>query len=247
MMVLGMLGILCLSLSIVHANSTISHDITITSIDDTYVIDEKIIVQQDNDTISFKVQSSATDVSVIINNSDITLTRIDDNEYRFNYSEGLNNDETFMTLSYSSPKKDLMMTFEKEFTYDTNAFTITYDGQLISSGEDMGAESRISIQLPEDQDARTSLNLYTTILIVLLIVLVIVSTVYGFKKRKNGVNRNRNVESTELLSTEKSLLMNLLKEIERKHRDQKISDETYQKLKSHYKQQTVEIMSNLED
>jgi len=242
-----MLAVLFLFLSTVHANSTISHDITINSIDDTFVIDEKIIIQQDNETIYFKVQSSANDVSVIINNSDIELTRIDGNEYRFNYSEGLNNDETSMTLSYSSPKKDLMMTFEKEFTYDTNAFTITYDGQLISSAEDIKEESRISIQLPEDQDARTSLNLYTTILIVLLLVLVIVSAMYGFKKRKNGANRNRNVESTELLSTEKSLLMNLLKEIERKHRDQKISNETYQKLKSHYKQQTVEIMSNLED
>ncbi|MDG6219254.1 MAG: hypothetical protein QCI00_07420, partial [Candidatus Thermoplasmatota archaeon] len=225
----------------------LSHDVTITSIDDIFSVEEQLLIRQENATILFNVPSSASDVSVIINESDIPITPVDETTYRFNYSEGVQQNKTVMSLTYSYSKKDTVMIFEKEFNHDTTEFTITFDRQRVVSLEDINAGSIISIQIPEDQATRTSINVFTTILIVLLVVLVIVSTVYGFKKRKYDSQRNRNLESKEVLSIEKSLLMNVLKEIERKHRDQKISDETYQKLKSYYKQQTVEIMSNLED
>lgn len=244
---LGLISILCVLTPTVLGTSILSHDVIITSIDDIFSVEEKLLIQQENVTILFNVPSSASDVSVIINESDIPITPIDETTYLFNYSQGVQQNNTVMIISYSYPKLDEMMIFEKKFNYDTTEFTITFEKQRVASLEDIKAGSTLSIQIPEDQATHTSLNLFTIILVVLLVVLVIVSTVYGFKKRKNGSKRNRNLESKELLSTEKALLMNVLKDIERNHRDQKISDETYQKLKSHYKQETVEIMSNLED
>jgi hypothetical protein len=41
--------------------------------------------------------------------------------------------------------------------------------------------------------------------------------------------------------------MSLLKDLEKQHRAKKIHDDTYHKLKDHYKQQTVETMKKIED
>jgi hypothetical protein len=54
-------------------------------------------------------------------------------------------------------------------------------------------------------------------------------------------------ESEELLSTKKSLLMTILKDIEKQHRAKQISDDTYHKLKEQYKQEAVNAMKKLED
>jgi len=229
------------------ANTAITHDVTITTIDDTYSFEEQLTLIQDNESIFSTVPSEVNDVSVIINNTDITPIFILGNQYKINYSSGVDSDQTKIIISYTHPKIDGALDFEKEFTIDTESYTVTFDNNQISSAEQISEGSLLSVMLIEEQNTENSLNLFTTILIALLVVLVIVTTAYGMKKRKNGVKRNRSVESSELLTTEKVLLMDLLKEIEKKHRDHRISDETYQKLKSHYKQQTVEIMSSLEE
>ena len=41
--------------------------------------------------------------------------------------------------------------------------------------------------------------------------------------------------------------MQLLKDIEKRHRAKKISDDTYHKLKDHYKNEAVETMKKMED
>lgn len=239
--------LLCFTISI-EAHSVTDHKIQISTITDTFAIDEKIVLQQkDNESIDFFVPTDAIDISLIINNTDIDATKISDNLYQIsNITQGLNQSQIEITLTYTQPK-DSPLTFSKEFVYDTASFTLIFDQKTITSVESLNEGSTLTINLPEEHDTKTSLNLYTTILIALLVVLVIVTSAYGIKKRGNGVKRNRDVDSTELLSTEKALLMNVLKEIEKKHRDHKISDETYQKLKTHYKQQTVDIMSSLED
>lgn len=230
----------------VLANTNQSHSTAITTIDDTYSVEEKITLTQTNDIIEFFVQSDINDLSIIINNTDIDFIKISDNRYQVNYSTGLGQEKTILTLSYSVPKKTAME-YTKEFLSNTSLFTVTLDNQNIASFENVNMGTSILLQIPEEQDTSKSLNLFSTILIGLLVVLLIVTTTYSLRKRGNGNQRNRDVESSELLTTEKALLMNVLKEIEKKHRDKKISDETYEKLKSHYKQQTVDIMSNLED
>ena len=41
--------------------------------------------------------------------------------------------------------------------------------------------------------------------------------------------------------------MSLLKDIEKQHRAKKISDDTYNKIKEHYKNEAVDAMRRLED
>jgi hypothetical protein len=245
---LSLVGLLLLILCFIptiSAHSVKDHDIKITTIDDTLSVEEQIILkQQNNSHIDFFVPSDATDLSVIINNTDIEATAISDTIYQINYSKGIDKNQITIILKYSQSEPSL---FNKEIIYDTTSLMLTYDGKTVSNLNSLNSGSSISINIPTEQDTKTSLNLYTTILIALLVVLVIVTSAYGIKKRGNGLKRNRDVESSEMLTTEKALLMNVLKEIEKKHRDKKISDETYQKLKTHYKQQTVDIMSSLEE
>lgn len=246
LIIASLLTILVLCIPTPLSTSTTSHAVTINTIDDMYSVEEKIVLDQTNATIELFVQSGINDLSVIINNTDLSPIMTTENIYQINYSQGLNQEQTTLIISYSFPK-DTSMSYSKQFVYNTSSFTITLDGKNLASHENLNRGSTLTIQLPEEQDTSKSLNLFSTILIGLLIVLLLVTTMYGIRKRGGERPRNRDVESSELLVTEKSLLMNVLKEIEKKHRDKKISDETYGKLKSYYKQQTVDIMSNLED
>jgi len=247
LMALGMISILLFTLQSATATLVSTHDVMITTFDDTYSVEEKLTLQQHNATIQFTIHPQTTNPYVIINNTEYTPVLVSENLYTVNYSMYSPTNKTTLTISYSYPKTEDTQQFTKKFTYNTTTFTILLDQQTISSSKQVNADATITVQFPTQQDTVQSLNLFTIILIALLFILLIVTSVYGFKKRKNGNKRHRETESSELLTTEKSLLMNVLKDIEKKHRDHKISDETYDKLKTHYKQQTVDIMSNLQE
>jgi hypothetical protein len=55
------------------------------------------------------------------------------------------------------------------------------------------------------------------------------------------------VESEDTLTTKKTLLLSLLKDLEKQYRGKAISDETYNKIKDEYKQQAVDTMKKLDD
>jgi hypothetical protein len=74
-----------------------------------------------------------------------------------------------------------------------------------------------------------------------------VTAIYSIKKQKPGKKRDTSTGSEEFLTTKKTLLMSILKEIEKQHRSKKISDDTYHKLKEQYKQDAVDAMKKLED
>jgi hypothetical protein len=78
------------------------------------------------------------------------------------------------------------------------------------------------------------------------VILVIVLSIFSFKKQKIKVVES-GIESEEVLKTKKTLLMSILKDIEKQHRAKQISDDTYHKLKELYKQQAVEAMKKLEE
>ncbi len=91
------------------------------------------------------------------------------------------------------------------------------------------------------------MNWFYTVLILLLLVLIVVLVAYAFRKQKSTKIKQTASETEELLSTKKTLLMSLLKDIEKQHRSKKISDDTYHKLKEQYKQEAVNTMKKLED
>ena len=81
------------------------------------------------------------------------------------------------------------------------------------------------------------------VLIVLLILFFVI-----FSKKQRSINKKEKIGgSEELFTTKKLLLMEALKDIEKKYRSKQISDNTYHKLKDEFKQDAIEAMKSLED
>ena len=87
---------------------------------------------------------------------------------------------------------------------------------------------------------------YIIVTIVLLVIFLGVTTYYSFRKQKSYKIKEIGSESEEFLQAKKNLLMSLLKDLEKQHRANKISDDTHHKLKADFKQQTLETMGKLE-
>ena len=225
-----------------------SNTISITEINDNYMVKEDITVQNaiiKNDSYYLiHIPLDAEELKIIIENNITTNPIQQDDYYQINLSNiNLLDSDLNIDVTYYIPLSTLY--FSKTFMQNTSIFQIKFENTKIYSSFFEGKNSSIEIKLTKTA-APESFNLYTTILIVLLVIIIIVTSWYAFIKRKNGKERKRSYETSELLEIEKSLLLNILKEIEKMHRNQKISDESYNKLKSHYKQQTVEIMSILD-
>jgi len=127
----------------------------------------------------------------------------------------------------------------------SNSISVTFDQEEIFTGTNLALGATIDLQLY--QPAEPTLDLYITFLIILLVILIVVIAMYALRKQKSAKIRVIAGGSEELLTTKKALLMSLLKEVEKQHRANQISDDTYHKLKERYKQEAVEAMKQLED
>ncbi len=251
LMTITLIGFLAISyLPLVSAETfeINSNIISITEINDNYMVKEHITVQNaiiKNDSYYLiHIPIDAEELKIIIENNITTNPIQQDDYYLINLSNiNLLDSDLNIDVTYYLPLSTLY--FSKTFMQNTSIFQIKFDNSKIYSSFFEGKDSSIEIKFTKTA-APESYNFYTTILIVLLVIIVIVTSWYAFIKRKNGKERKRSYETSELLEIEKSLLLNILKEIEKMHRNQKISDESYNKLKSHYKQQTVEIMTILD-
>lgn len=250
------IAIVALTLLVIFSGqsfSTISssHTIQLTAGESLIYVNEKIDIEpQDMESniteLFFWIPTDADDVQASVNNTIIPLTLSDDTVYQANLS-GIQQSSLIsksIDLTYTIPIS--LQQFSKTVLRNTSQLTISYDGDEIGSATNLAMDSSLSVSFPVESDAAL-FNVYTLTLTILLIILLLVSFVYGLRKKKNGKTRKRAFESQEMLSTEKTLLMDVLKNIEKLHRSEKLSDDTYHKLKGYYKQQTVEIMSQMED
>ena len=137
------------------------------------------------------------------------------------------------------------MDFTKKVVRTTDSISVIFDNEEIYTATNLAPNTSFNLQLYEPIEP--TLNLYTTISIILLVILLIVLATYAFRKQKSAKIKEIAGESEELLNTKKTLLMSLLKDIEKQHRAKQISDDTYHKLKERYKQEAVEAMKKLED
>jgi hypothetical protein len=223
------------------------HAVTITTMDNKLVVKETVLVTDYNpeDTLfTYWLQENVADVSIQINGTDVYYTTMG-NEYNCNLS-GLLPSTTSgftMVISYDLPKEATM--FTKTLLTNTTQFTVTFDTTQLYSADDLSAGSSFSLRLYEPQEP--PLQGYMILFIVLLVILLIVSTFYSFRKQKAAKLQDIMNESTELLQAKKQLLLTTLKDIEKQHRSKKISDDTYHKLKDYYKQQAVDAMRKLDD
>jgi len=134
--------------------------------------------------------------------------------------------------------------FEKSFTYDTDYLSISFENRELVEGEAIASGSSSSVLLYRPTEA--PLDILYLVGIFLLAVILIASTLLLLKKQRTKEKRSV-AESKEILTTKKTLLLSILKDVEKKHRAKEISDDTYQKVKDEYKQQAVTVMKKLEE
>ncbi len=141
--------------------------------------------------------------------------------------------------------------FEKIILYNLSSLKITFDGKEIYSGTNLKSGSTINVALQKETEGQTitveTIPSWVYIIIIVLIILLIALFIMLTKKQKSTTKKENIGGSEELLATKKALLMETLKEIEKRHRGKQISDDTYHKLKDEFKQDAVEAMKKLED
>ncbi|MCJ7570558.1 MAG: hypothetical protein MUO82_01590 [Candidatus Thermoplasmatota archaeon] len=223
-------------------------DVNITSEDSSISIVESIPFEAVSDNfLEFWIQDGATDISVRIDGESILYESIGSNKYSSNVSLLTNEDIINTIVAYKLDKDSTE--FEKTILYNLSSLKITYDGKEIYSSTNIKSGSTINVVLQKEKEGQTIKVetipswIYIIIFIVLLIALFIMFT----KKQKSSYKKENIGGSEELLATKKALLMETLKEIEKKHRSKKISDDTYHKLKDEFKQDAVEAMKHLEE
>jgi hypothetical protein len=225
-------------------------DIKISSTDGFYSVEETMRLDGTTDdfigVIEFWIQNEAQDVTISVNNENIDYD-VSNNRYTTNLSdlEIKENSQPIIKINYNLNKN--IDTFEKEITVDTSSFKVTFDENILHTSTNLISGTSISLFLYQPTEAESDLNIYLIIGIVILLVLLIILIINNARKPKQTKKKKGVIESEELLSTKKTLLMSLLKDIEKKHRSKDISDDTYHKLKGLYKNEAVETMKKLED
>jgi hypothetical protein len=132
--------------------------------------------------------------------------------------------------------------------YDTTFLSVTYETKDLFQGEHLlfGADTNNQIQIRLYKPTEAPLNI-TMIIIIFLAVLIVLAVLLLLLKKQRTKTKKAVSESQETLATKKTLLLSLLKDLEKQYRAKSISDETYTKIKDEYKQDAVEVMKKLDD
>ena len=143
------------------------------------------------------------------------------------------------------------MNLKKKILYNLSVLRIIYNGKEIYYGTNLKLGSSINVALQKETEGKTitveTIPSWIYIIFIFFIFLLIVLFIMFSKKQKSIIKKEGIGGSEEFLVIKKSLLMEILKEIEKKHRNKQISDDTYHKLKDEFKHDAVEAMKHLED
>ena len=236
--------------------NTNTYNIEITTNDDYISVVESLKVDiGSSENISFWIQGYRADLVVLIDGSNVDYEQtlpIEDHTYLCNIS-GLDiTTDTTIQLTYTLDGGT--NEFEKTLKYNTTSITISFDGTDIYTGNSLKSGSSLNVALQKPittviTETKTEYKVpdWYYLIIIALIILVLLSFVFPSKKQKTTKKKEATTGSEELLDTKKTLLMSLLKDIEKQHRAKQISDDTYHKLKEQYKQEAVDAMKKLED
>ncbi len=145
-------------------------------------------------------------------------------------------------LSYTLPTNT--ENFEKTISYDISYISIRFNDEPLYQSQNVQSDSTISLRLYKPTEAPLSIT-YITIIFILVVILISI-ILFSLRKQRSKAKKSI-IESEEILTTKKALLMSLLKDLEKQYRAKSISDDTYSKLKDEYKQQAVDVMRKLED
>jgi hypothetical protein len=253
--------ILLLSTTALGKETIETHTVNITELENNLLVDHSMYILGDSDdyyeTLLFWIPSGHTDLEILIDGKEpISKILVNQNTYECNLTDlNIEKNETIpISITYKLP----LVTDEIEITlnHDTDSFTVIYKDEKILEGSDLSENSAFTIKLTEDttiieeviiKDAYTMIYIALIVLLVLILLATIVLSKKTVKTKTSLKTTEGKTASKEYLTTKKALLMELLKEVEKKHRAKKISDETYNKLKDRYKQETIDAMRKLED
>ncbi|MEF8847901.1 MAG: hypothetical protein V5A68_02060 [Candidatus Thermoplasmatota archaeon] len=228
------------------------HEININDAEGKFSVEESLNfkskeeMNESYNSLTFWLPNEAKESYFIVNGNEVEDTEKTGNLFNVNIS-GLNvskAEELKVTISYSLDREKVV--FEKNITYNTSSLTVFFNDEKIFSSMNVKNNSFFSLKLYKPSER--PLSWYTILAFSLLIVVLIVATFYSFRKGKSSskINYDRS-GSKEYLNLKKSLLTSLLKEVEKKHRSDKISDDTYHKLKDQYKTEAISVMKRLEE
>lgn len=235
--------------------TTDTHTITITSATNGLHVEETLTITNhgtDNaPLLRFWIQSDVTtDVTITATKTGTTLHALVNGNIRdcnLTETNTILNPTTSIdiTLTYTIPASSTR--FTKDFLYNTTQIAVTYNDQPLFSGSNFIKSTpayEITVQLYNPTEAPLGIS---TLVIIFLIVVIILTLLLLVLRRQRRRKRVGTVDTAEALATKKDLLLELLKELEKRYRAKDISDETYTKLKEEYKAQAVDAMRRLED
>jgi hypothetical protein len=245
--ILAVFGLFSVSASGIIENS---HTITIRSMDEKINVSETSLVQFDGEIslLSFYdvwIPSDATGIRIVIEDHLMQYEKIDENTYRCDLSTMNNSNLTTIGVDVSYALPYATNKFSTMFLRNVSKVDIFFNDMSIGSLASLNSGTVFSHPLSITEES-SQFNMVIIILMGLVIIVIVVSVLYVIKKRKPSQARDRFLESEEVLKTEYELLKEMLKQIEKYHRSEKIADETYHKLKEHYKQYAIEAMAALE-
>ncbi len=207
------------------------------------------IVANNNQTVEkleFSIMDNVDDLKISINKTNSNYV-IEDNIITCNISNMSFNNQSEplnVIISYIMPAQTEH--FEKKIlSSETKDVSLILNEKVIFQSDSMSYGDQFKVTLYEPSE--TPLSWYMIGFIILLMVLLGVVSVYSFKKQKSQKTNDIYSGSKEVYNTQKKLLTQLLKELEKQHRDKKISDDTYHKIKGKYKQEAVNTMKKLDD
>ena len=230
--------------------SSESTEVKISTKNDYISVEETIVLEGSSEKfiefLEFWIQDNSQDVLISIN-TEYPEYEISDNLYTINISdlEIRENSQPTIEIEYNIDKNTKY--FQKESIRNISSLKITFDGTILQTSSNLISGTAIDVFLYQPQAQETGYNLYLIIVIIVLLIILIIVLINSARKPKPTKAKKSIIESKELLSTKKTLLMSLLKDIEKQHRSKEISDDTYHKLKEHYKNEAVQTMKKLED
>ena len=156
------------------------------------------------------------------------------------------NDSLTLQVTYDLPTT--AQNFIKTLLYNTTFFSVTYEDHDLFQAEHLlySSEENNAIQVRLYNPTEAPLNI-ATIVIIFVIAVIILAVLLILLKKQRSKTKKAIAESEETLTTKKTLLLSLLKDLEKQYRAHSISDETYSKIKDEYKQHTVDVMKKLDD
>jgi len=227
LMLIGLIA-LCLVYPIAIASdigiSTEQQIITISISNNGLIVEENIKVTNDAPhinmtSIRFWIQQDATDVEILAVESGVHLSsNISSNIRECSLSKhnlSLNPEDTLdIRLTYTLPTNTKY--FEKTILYNTASLQIKYEGDELYQGEHLvyNTESN-SVQILLHRPTESPVNIIYIVIIFLLVVFLIASTLLLMRKQRRKTKKLI-VESEETLATKKTLLLSLLKDVEKK-------------------------------